>query len=481
MIGRLPIRVRLTLAFTVVMTLVLGATGAFLYLRFASELDAALDARLSAEIASISLVVREGSEDLADPRESPLTERGESYAQILSAAGQPLDATPRVREAQLLSPAEVGRALRRGVLEVDRPEGAGVDESLRVRGRVVAADARKLVAVTGVPLEERDEALGSLAALLLIGGPTALLLASVAGYAVAAGALRPVEAMRLRAAGVLPEEPGRRLPVSPARDELARLGETLNEMLGRQEAAFARERGFVSDASHELRTPLGILKTEIDLALRGTRSAEELLAALRSAREETDRLVQLAEDLLVITRSDEGRLPVRLERVNAREALALASERFRLRFADAGRELTVEAPEGLELTADRLRLEQAAGNLLENALQHGGGMVRLWADGEEDEVRIHVADEGGGFPPGFLPSAFERFSRVDQARSGGGAGLGLAIVQAIARAHGGRAHAENREMGTEVWLALPVPLEGPSAPERRNADATRSSDAKMEP
>lgn len=167
--------------------------------------------------------------------------------------------------------------------------------------------------------------------------------------------------------------------------------------------------------------------------------------------------------------------------MNAREALALASERFRLRFADAGRELTVEAPEGLELTADRLRLEQAAGNLLENALRHGGGTVRLWADGEEDEVRIHVADEGGGFPSGFLPSAFERFSRVDQARSGGGAGLGLAIVQAIARAHGGRAHAENREMGTEVWLALPVALEGPSAPERRNADATRSSDAKMEP
>ena len=157
------------------------------------------------------------------------------------------------------------------------------------------------------------DALRNLAGTLLIGGPIALLLASLAGYGAAAAALRPVERMRRRAAEIQAAEPGTRLPVGPADDEIGRLGETLNLMLERLEAAFARERTFVADASHELRTPLAILKAELELALREGRSVEELEAALRSAAEETDRLVQLAEDLLVIARVEQGRLPIRAD------------------------------------------------------------------------------------------------------------------------------------------------------------------------
>ena len=147
--------------------------------------------------------------------------------------------------------------------------------------------------------------------LLLIGGPIALLLAALAGYGVAAAALRPVEEMRSRAAEISTAEPRQLLPVSPAQDEVSRLGTTLNEMLARIGAAMEHERGFIADASHELRTPLAVLRAEIELALREGRSREELQAALASAAEETDRVIQLAEDLLVIAQTNQGRLALR--------------------------------------------------------------------------------------------------------------------------------------------------------------------------
>jgi two-component system OmpR family sensor kinase len=164
----------------------------------------------------------------------------------------------------------------------------------------VRARGRRLVAVVGTSTEGRTESQADLAQLLLVGGPVALLLASLAAYGVAAAALRPVEAMRARAAEVSTAAPDQRLPVPPTHDEIARLGVTLNAMLGRLGEALAHERRFVADASHELRTPLAILKAELDLALSQERSPAELRAALSSASEETDRLTQLAEDLLTI-------------------------------------------------------------------------------------------------------------------------------------------------------------------------------------
>ena len=138
--------------------------------------------------------------------------------------------------------------------------------------------------MVGESLQQRDRALEGLHTLLAIGGPLALLIAALAGYAVVAAALRPVERMRARAAAITAGETGGRLPVPPSRDEIARLGHTLNEMLGRLEAALLRERSFVSDASHELRTPLAILRTELELALRGRSTRDELVDACARPR-----------------------------------------------------------------------------------------------------------------------------------------------------------------------------------------------------
>jgi signal transduction histidine kinase len=186
-----------------------------------------------------------------------------------------------------------------------------------------------------------------------------------------------------------------------------------------------------------------VLKTEIDLALRRGRSPEELRAALESAGEETDRLVQLAEDLLVIARVDQGKLPLRPEELDVGDLLDTVAARLGVHAEDPG---------PLRVCADRIRLEQALGNLVDNAKRHGGGEVRLNAIQRGGMVELHVTDEGEGLPPDFAPHAFERFTRADGARSRGGAGLGLAIVAAIAASHGGSAHAE----GADVWLQLPA-------------------------
>jgi len=311
--------------------------------------------------------------------------------------------------------------------------------------------------VVGAGADDRNSALAGLAIMLAIGGPVALLLASLAGYGVASAALAPVEQMRRRADEITEHERGERLPVGTTEDEIARLGTTLNRMLARLERSFERERAFVADASHELRTPLAILKTELELALRGERTPEQLVAALESAAEETDRLAELAEALLVIARADAGKLQLATTEVRAAELLQGVSLRFASRMEASGRTLVVDDPGDAEFEADPRRLEQALGNLVENALQHGAGVIHLSAQADDGHVLLRVRDEGPGFPPEFIAVAFERFARADHARGRRGSGLGLSIVQVIARAHGGDAHAANGPGGgAELSIDLPV-------------------------
>jgi len=327
------------------------------------------------------------------------------------------------------------------------------------------------VLVLASSLDARDESLERLRKELLVGSPLALLLATLAGYALAGAALRPVEAMRRKASAISAATPGTRLPVPPARDEIARLAETLNEMLTRLETAFEHERRFVADASHELRTPLALLRTELELALRHPRPREELEDALRSAAEETDRLTALAADLLVIARSDQGALPVHPEPVSARELLLAAADRFSAGAEELGRTLTVDPGEEIVLEADPRRIEQALGNLVDNALVHGSGAVTLFALARDGRAELHVTDEGPGFPAAFAARAFDRFSRADEARPRPGSGLGLAIVQTIATAHGGSAAVSTVPGEADVWIALPL---GPQpATRRRHAPLIR--------
>lgn len=466
----MPIRLRLTLAFTLVMAVVLAATGSFLYLRLGSALNRTIDQSLKVRAADIATLAQQADTGLRDARNLHRPETG--FAQVVAPGGTIIDATPGVATSSLLTSAQFQR-VRVAPRFFVRTLG---EEPVRLLAMPASAQGRRLVVVVGASLEPRAAALADLRQQLLLGGPAALALAALAGYLLAAAALRPVDRMGERAATISAASPGRRLPVSRADDEIARLGGRLNEMLERLEAALERERALVANASHELRTPLALMKTEIELALAGPESASTLAAALRSTGEETDRLSQLADDLLLLARVDSGTLPLRRSSVSVRVLFDTIATRFRRRADDAERDIEV-ACSSESVVGDRRRLEQALGNLVENALRHGAGTVRLSATAHPDSMELHVSDQGSGFPPLFLPRAFERFSRGDGARTTPGAGLGLAIVAAVAQAHGGTVKASNGHSGG-AQIAIALPLFGAAA---AAGDPSPRSDAKARP
>ena len=299
----------------------------------------------------------------------------------------------------------------------------------------------------------------------LIGVPPALLLATLAAYGLAAAALRPVERMRQRAATISTDEISTRLPLPESQDEIRRLGDTLNEMLDRLEDGLNHERMFIANASHELRMPLAVLKAELEVSLRERGGERALRDAMGSAVEETDRIIKLAEDLLLLARAEDGTLPIdahdrRRGRVAGRARGAVLA-RVRAR-RDAPLEVDVESRAGGDGGARRPGPHRAGDRQPDR--QHASlrrrtdhARARAPADGT---VEIHVTDSGPGFGEQFLPHAFDRFSRGDPARRRGGVGLGLAIVRTIAQTHGGDAGARDIPGGgADAWISLPAAAE----------------------
>jgi two-component system OmpR family sensor kinase len=432
------------------MAVVLAATGFVLYDRLAASLDGTIDQSLRARTADVSALITQSDTGLRDA--PPGSYAGTSgFAQVLDSRGRIFDQTPGLPRTPLLSASQRARA-RQGPTVVDT-RSAG--DRVRLSVTAIVAQGQRLVVVVGAPLGLRDEALAGLRNELLVGGPVALLLASLIGYLVAAGALRPVERMRVRANAISDRHLAERLPVPKTRDEIERLGDTLNAMLARIESGVTREREFLADASHELRTPLSLLRAEVELALDAPHTDAELLLALRSIGEETDRLSQLAEDLLLLNRIDEGSLPLGREPVALAELFASVATRFANRAAADGRLIETDG-RSVTVSVDRLRLEQALANLVENALRYGAGTVRVFVVERGATLDIHVTDEGDGLPPGFAVKAFDRFTRAHEARPGTGSGLGLAIVKTIAEAHGGAVVAANApDGGADISLTLP--------------------------
>ena len=457
-------RWRLTAAFGVVMAIVLAATGLFVYERQASNLDQTINRALRARAADVAALAQQSDTGLTDARGRGGSTTRAAIAELIGTSGHVLDRTPGLTGRPLLSPAAI-TAARRGATVIADARLAG-DQPVRLLAEPAQAQDQKLVIVVGQSLEERNRALSDLRGLLLVGGPVALLLASLAGYALTGAALRPVEAMRRQAASISAADLDQRLPPPGGNDELGRLGRTLNEMLARIHVSVERERTLVSDASHELRTPLATLRTELELIGRERPAGRALQEAIDSAVQETDRLSQLADGLLLLARADDHRLAVLPGRVSAVELLHEAADRARRHPHAANKQIIVVAPDDAEVLADRERAAQAIDNLVSNALRHAATRVQLTARRSGEFVELHVSDDGPGFPADFLPHAWERFTRAQVSRTEDGAGLGLAIVRAIIEAHGGQAHARNASSGgADVWITLP------SAPAGTNPQA----------
>ena len=441
---RLPIRTRLTLVFAGLAAAVLGVAAVALLIGFRAELARAVDDGLQTRLASMS----------GDPVSAVegAARSDESFAQFIYEDGT------LVTSAGLTEPL-LARSVTDGLDGVRFFDGEvrTVEEDVPIR--ILAAPVSSGgILVLAIDVEDQREAVARLTALVAIGGPVLLAAVAALGWLLARAALGPVERLRAEAAALSAAEPSRRLPVPATGDELQRLAETLNAMLDRMHEALDRERQLVDEASHELRTPLGVLKAEVDLALKEPRTREELEASLRSISQETERLRRLTQDLLVLARSDRGRLPVHRTDMD----VSAMVERVAAEFAERAREDGIglhTSGRGVQARVDGDRLRQAAENLVDNALRHAGrgGTVDVRAERDGDRLRVVVRDSGPGFPAALLERAFEPFARGDGDRAADGTGLGLAIVRAVAEAHGGSATVTNLDGGgAEVSLDIPT-------------------------
>jgi signal transduction histidine kinase len=337
---QLPLRLRLTLAFALCMAVVLAALGVFLRVRLGDELLRGIDLDLRARAAAITTTLsRTGAAGISD--RDPVLDPDEAFAQILRPDGTIVRTTSAVRGRPLLPPGSLAGV---GNGQVRTARVPGIDDPARLLAATVATGSGPLVVVVGTNLGDRNDALRRLQWLLLVGGLTALLLSSAAGWVVAGAALRPVERIRQDAAHLSAADPGGRLTVPATGDELARLAETLNDLLRRQQDAMEHERRFVDEASHELRTPLAVVKAELDLALSRPRSRAELLDTVQRAAAGTDQLAKLAEDLLVLARNRPGAAELVVTAVPLRALLEDA----------AGPGVEVEAPD-MTVRVDAIR------------------------------------------------------------------------------------------------------------------------------
>jgi heavy metal sensor kinase len=454
-----PIRVRLALMFASA-TLVLVAAGGFLFVRSLDHgLLESIDNGLTARAAVVSHAVRDASNQAVRAEEvaaTALRRAHDESGQVLDASGRVLAVSGEAGSRPLLPASVLRTAASRPVFTM-----VSVDhEPVRVRASPSADHVGRRILVVGSSLESAHAAVTRVRTGLWFGGGIAVIIAGVGAWALATAALRPVERMRATAADISDRDTASHLPVPRTRDEIAALATTMNDLLGRLQAAVARERTFVADAGHELRTPLAVLRMELELATSRTRSREELQDAIASAARETDRLTHLAEDLLYLSLADVGQEADGIELLPIAAVLADSARTLEARATARCVTVALQARPDVVAPVDGRTMRRAVDNLLDNALRCAspGSIVEADVRREGSHIVVEVRDRGPGFPAEFLPHAFERFRRADtaRARSDGGTGLGLAIVAAVARQHRGTAVAGNRA-GGGAFVQLRIP------------------------
>lgn len=325
-----------------------------------------------------------------------------------------------------------------------------VDYQSRVRG----------IVQVGTSLEPIRDSLQNLLLILVVSVPTLIFVAGLVGYFLAGKALKPIRDITATARHITGNNLDERITVAMARDEIGQLSATINDMLDRLSSAFCKVKQFSADASHELRTPLTIMRGEVEIALRGSRSTEEYREILASNLEEVDRMSRIVSDLLLLAKADMGQEALLNEPVEMAGIVESLVGQFTLLAERKQMMLTGEVQVVPSVPGDALRLRQMTANLIGNAIRYTGpgGEIKVILRAAEDGVELVVADTGIGIPADDLPHIFDRFYRVDKARSRqeGGSGLGLSIVRWIVDAHGGSiaVHSEINT-GTTVTVRLP--------------------------
>lgn len=456
-LSRLPLRARLTVWYTLILGFILLAFSAFVYARVRAGLLAQVDAALTLATNQALLGVAEsdGRLTFAESGRNPQALRRLSddfVIFLLSPNGTVLDT--------LSSDDQLPRF-------PSQPSGSATvfaeGDPWRVYSQTITIAGHEGRLLAAQELDPVNTTLLSLEGQLLLGLPLALLLAGLGGYYLAGRALRPIDHITRTAQAISAGNLDRRIAHDGPADEVGRLAQTVDGMLDRLEAAFARERRFTADAAHELRTPLTALKGRLGVTLSRARPVTDYRATLIEMEEQVDRLIRLTNDLLFIARLEQAEFRPRLEDVEVTSLFGSLLDQLRLLAAARSVALVEELPPGLQLRGDIDLLIRLFLNLLDNAIKYTPPAGQVTVRGEKDDryVTIAIHNTGPSIPAEHLPHLFERFYRVEDDRTrvagSGGAGLGLAIAWEITRFHGGDLTAESAPgRGATFFVRLPA-------------------------
>ncbi len=448
------VRGRITLATTAAVAVVLAVAGVALVMLLQRDLLDGVDASVLTRAQDI-VALSNGTL----PASLPANQDDASLAQVLDSNGRVLAASANIAgESALVQPNPGQGGPQIGTLS-GLPIGGG--ERFRVLQEITGPPTAPRTLIVAVSLAPVDDAVQSARSLLLRVLPAALLLTALATWLGVGRALAPVERIRRGVAAIGSGDLSNRVPVPAARDEVHRLAQTMNSMLDRLESAAGRQRRFVADASHELRSPLANIQACLEVAL----ARQDLDLWQETGHElqgEYERMRRLVQDLLLLARLD-GRLPLVHEDVDLDDVVHQEAERLR-RHAEVI--VHLEPLPALRVSGDGARLAQVVTNLADNAARHATSTVSLSLRRDRDWAVVHVADDGPGVPLEDRIRIFDRFTRLDLARTRdqGGSGLGLAISREIAQAHGGTLALlpGGAQAGAVFELRLPLgPTKGP--------------------
>jgi two-component system OmpR family sensor kinase len=464
------IKFKMTLWYVAILGIILSCFSLFLYLTMADSLSKGVDnkIRTMAEIVASSVRSPFGAGTSMADLDQIMTERFGirplgRFIQILDESGRIGDRSTNLRDVQIPISVQTMKAASKGVITFETVEVMGKYPLRVVTMPIIENEKMVGIVQVGSSLEGVEEALQQLLLILLIAVPAALLIASAGGLFLANKALRPVDAITQIARRIGSGDLSQRIRIKRVNDELGRLASTFNEMIAKLEKSFRQVKRFTADASHELKTPLTILRGEVEVGLKKKRGLKEYERILTSNLEEINRMSRIVEDLLTLSRADMGELTMEREEIElsalAREVwqdlqLLAKKKRIQLKFMDNG---------FTRVEGDPLFLRQLILNLTENGLKYtpAGGEVAVRVKGDRDQgvVRLLVTDTGVGIPQKDLKRIFDRFFRVDAARSRetGGTGLGLSICQWIAQAHEGKISVESKVgKGSTFTVILPM-------------------------
>jgi heavy metal sensor kinase len=321
-------------------------------------------------------------------------------------------------------------------------------------------NGQPVVIVVGQTTTEITDVLHTFIYVIVFAMVGVIVLAGLGGLFLAERALKPVQQITKTAQNIEGSDLSQRIDVK-SDDELGRLASTLNEMIGRLEESFNRQRQFTADASHELRTPLAIMQAEATLALSKERTPDDYRKSLETISQESDYMSSVISKLLFLARSDAGKEQLNFEGVELTELITGLSANIEVLAQDKGIKFDVDAKEELTVNGDKVKLRQLFINILENAVRYtpADGHISVSLVKQELNAVVSISDTGIGIPPEHLPHIFERFYRVDKARAraDGGVGLGLAIAKIIAESHKGTIGAES-EVGKGTTFTISLPL-----------------------